>query len=30
MEIQCAEKCGNLTVENSIYCKDCKGELNQK
>ena len=24
MEIQCENNCGNLTMENSIYCADCE------
>ena len=24
MEIQCKNKCGNLTIEGSEFCKDCK------
>ena len=27
-EKQCAEKCGNLTMEGSIYCESCK-EFNE-
>jgi len=25
-ETQCVNKCGNLTVEGSEYCQDCKDE----
>lgn len=25
MEIQCTNKCGNLTVENSEFCEICAG-----
>jgi len=28
MEIECADKCGDLAIEGSIYCESCK-EFNE-